>query len=763
MSHSVAAKQRREASPGARASWGLRGWLVSSGWVILTVVLANFAYLTKIRSNNPLMYTSGLAKPDFAPGWYTIDANDGWTAQALGKLAAQSWLHGDVPLWNTYEGLGQPLAGEMQSASLFLPFTLLQLLPNGIFVMHFVLEVCAGLFTLALLRYVGTSRLAATVGGCLFAITGAMAVMQNAPFNPIAFLPMGVLGVEMVRVALLEGKQPRLAAWVCAMAMAFMLFAGFPETAFLEAFFIFLWFLTRLLQLPKDVRVSFAKWVVGSALTGVVVAAPILVAFADFMTFATTAYHEGIANNTSYPLQNIGTFATPFIAGFIMNQPFRFQAGYLTLPGVFVGLLGLLGPRPRGLKWLLGGTALVLTLNMFGFTPVKLILNHVPGISAILTYKYGLASIEFVVIILIAFGLDDLRTKTVKRTHIAIAAAIVLAWLVAAIIGLGTAGYFKTVLQPVLFTAFVLLVLAALVGAYLRGTVPSVQAGARGVMTVAALALVGNAVAMYATPQLSASAPVHVDTDGVNYLKKHIGTSRFYTIGPISPNYGSYFQIASLNANDLPVPKKYADYVTHELKPKPGTPGAKGTAKSFNGYQLVPFNPPPSEGRALLEAYAQEREAYRAAGVKYLVMRPKTATPRAKQLGLQKVFSSRMTEIWLDPGAKEYYEADGCTFSNATRSSVTAVCDKATTLTRREMPAPGWSANVAGRSVDLQDPPGQYFQTVDLPAGKSEVSFSYVPRGFVAAAIVSILTLVGGSAWALWPRRARARRDKTSV
>ena len=58
------------------------------------------------------------------PGQPTLESNMGFTAQALGTRAALDWFRGRVPLWNYFEGTGVPLAGEMQSAALFLPFIL---------------------------------------------------------------------------------------------------------------------------------------------------------------------------------------------------------------------------------------------------------------------------------------------------------------------------------------------------------------------------------------------------------------------------------------------------------------------------------------------------------------------------------------------------------------------------------------------------------------------------------------------------------------
>src|SRR5436309_702772 len=38
------------------------------------------------------------------PGWN--DPNTGTTTQALGSLAAQLWLSGEIPWWNPYNGAG---------------------------------------------------------------------------------------------------------------------------------------------------------------------------------------------------------------------------------------------------------------------------------------------------------------------------------------------------------------------------------------------------------------------------------------------------------------------------------------------------------------------------------------------------------------------------------------------------------------------------------------------------------------------------------
>src|ERR1700722_15081246 len=84
----------------------------------LVVVVANGPALFGWVDPNPLNLDSGLAAvthPGLLSGLPATDPNAGFTAQALGHLVARDWLGGHVPWWNPFEGLGTPLAGEMES------------------------------------------------------------------------------------------------------------------------------------------------------------------------------------------------------------------------------------------------------------------------------------------------------------------------------------------------------------------------------------------------------------------------------------------------------------------------------------------------------------------------------------------------------------------------------------------------------------------------------------------------------------------------
>jgi hypothetical protein len=79
--------------------------------------------------------------------------------------------------------------------------------------------------------------------------------------------------------------------------------------------------------------------------------------------------------------------------------------------------------------------------------------------------------------------------------------------------------------------------------------------------------LIVDAAVLFAVPELSGVHSGQVDRPAVHYLRTHLGLSRFYTLGPIQPNYGAYFQIASINHNYLPVSQNWVDYVQSALFP----------------------------------------------------------------------------------------------------------------------------------------------------------------------------------------------------
>ncbi|HLY47734.1 MAG TPA: hypothetical protein VKR21_00925, partial [Solirubrobacteraceae bacterium] len=418
-----------------RAHWGPRrrqiaGRLSPDAWCLLaiagTVLAANLLYVTGIFDPNPLAMRSGLAKAvagGLLPGQPTIDPNVGFVSQALGHRAALDLVHLQLPWWNPYEGTGAPLAGELQSAAFFPP-TLLTLFSNGQLYEHMLLELVAGGATYLLLRRLEIGRWVATAAGIAFALNGTFAWFAHAPVNPVAFLPLLLLGLELAYSAALDGR--RGSWWLIALAGALSLYAGFPEVALLDALLGMGWFAWRCGCLGRSRAGSF----VGKAAIGTAVAAllcaPLLIAALNYLPHANLGAHAGgLFGQVHLPVQSMPQLVLPYVFGsiFALSDPklIVFAAwdnvgGFLSSSLLVLVLLGLLSRGRRGLRLLLGLWLFVVLARTYNTPPfVTDLVNLLPGLSNVAVFRYGWPSIELAAVVLAAIGLEGLVRSAYSR------------------------------------------------------------------------------------------------------------------------------------------------------------------------------------------------------------------------------------------------------------------------------------------------------------------------------------------------------------
>src|SRR5579875_2014471 len=138
--------------------------------------------------------------------------------------------------------------------------------------------------TFALLRQMGLANFAALLGGILYALNGTFAWFADSPILPVAFLPLLLLGVERAFIKARE-KQRGGWAWI-AIALAYSIYAGFPETAYLDGLLVLAWTLYRFFVAPPDARWSFARKVSLGAVSGLLIATPLIVSFLEYQNFS---------------------------------------------------------------------------------------------------------------------------------------------------------------------------------------------------------------------------------------------------------------------------------------------------------------------------------------------------------------------------------------------------------------------------------------------------------------------------------------------
>jgi Bacterial membrane protein YfhO len=231
-----------------------------------------------------------------------------------------------------------------------------------------------------------------------------------------------------------------------------------------------------------------------------------------------------------------------------------------------------------------------------------------------------------------------------------------------------------------------------------------------------ALVVVGDALALFVVPEFSAPRADRVDVAPVAYLQRHLGTSRFFTLGPLAPNYGSYFRLATLNINDFP-PTAYAGYVHARLDPvvDPGL-----FVGNFGGWR--PRGAPSPESELM-----RHLDGYRAAAVRYVLTPAGQSLPQGHR-SFRLVRRTPTTWIYQLAGTSSYFTAHGCQIRSNGRESAQLSCRGPSTLVRRETWFPGWTARVDGRLTPIRRVDG-LFQAVSVPAGSHRIVFSFAPPG----------------------------------
>src|ERR1019366_10777211 len=130
--------------------------------------------------------------------------------------------------------------------------TLLLALAGGLLWSTVCLGIIAGVSTYLLLRRLSLPNVIAAGLGVVFALNGTFAWLGNAVLNPVAFLPMLVLGVELIFDS--ASSNSKRGWYIAAIALALSIYAGFPEVAYFDALFGGAWAIVRLFSLPSDRR-----------------------------------------------------------------------------------------------------------------------------------------------------------------------------------------------------------------------------------------------------------------------------------------------------------------------------------------------------------------------------------------------------------------------------------------------------------------------------------------------------------------------------
>lgn len=747
---------------------------IKSCLVIFLVVLLGNAINIFITNPNPMITRSGLGVDrTTVNGQYNgTEVNDGPITHSLGSASVHQILEGKLPLWNHYEGVGAPLAGDMQPASLFVPFNLLLVLPAGFLIFKIVLETAAGIGMYFLLRMFKLSNVSSVIGGMLFSLNSLFAIFGSAVINPMPFFPWQLYAVEKIRSEILD-KTPKgkKFGWIIlAFSLAFSIYAGFPETAYINGLLVLAWFIYRLCGLYKDKKLllRYITHVMIGGLVGLLLAAPIIYLFAHYLMHgANIGGHTGAFAGVGLKMEATPMLLFPYVYGLIFEHsavaPYWGSLGGFT--GIFIITAAFIGAKnqaiPRGVRiffLVASGVTLARILAVPGITKV---IDMLPLMSSAAPHRYVPPIFVISMIIMAAFGLDyawkkgsNLSLKKLWLPLLLVAALAVTALVFAksVIDNLPNAQipYIDLTIAAVTTAAGLAAIAVSSIWEKTRKLVPIVMTAA----------IIAEMLVLFWIPQLGAPirSQARMDFGVVDFLQKNLGNNRFYFIGNkngLKTNYGSYFKLASINTENLPTPKLWEDYVVKKLDNNTST-------ISFSGAFRLKW-----EKNSVQDEFLRNIKNYQAIGVKYIVSEIngvyRLSDINAHDYGLRLVYKdpSDRVAVYQMPDFASYASADKCRLTVKSRNEIAAACSEASELRRLELFFDGWSVKVNNETQTIEKY-NNLFQSVKIPKGESTITFNFWPQyttASLAAAGLTLIVIAGYLAVAAVQRISRNRAD----
>ena len=720
-------------------------------------IAVTLAVLRNPSRYNPFALYSGFGSvPSHSVSAFpTTDPNVYATAYSLGTRAASQLVHGHLPWWNPFEGLGAPLIGELQSGGLF-PFTVLYLLHDGSLIFHLSLEVVAGVATYWLLREFRCNPTVAAIGGMLFATNGTYAWLANAAFNPLCFLPVMLLGLERARRTAAEGRGGGW-RWL-AVGTAFALLAGFIETAALGLIFVVVIAVQRGFALDRTKVVPYARKAVAGIAAGIAIAMPLLVAFNDYLGWGFVGEHAGNAADRSINGAYAAMSVSPYLFGRVLQTHFPANlsmwgavGGYAGFALMALAVASLFGKRDRGLRIVIATWVGISLADTVGVPVIHPVVASLPFITHIVLPRYLPATWELGLVILAAFAIRDFATSTRAESVMAVATGLLVTsgvLLAGMDVGSGAVAASKA-LTSGSFHMSELIVVAVIAGLLLAAIAPS---WLRGVL--AGAVVVAEAAVLFAIPLGAWPAHVNVDSRAERFITANAGNSRILGFGVPAGNFGSIVGVLQLNDVDLPVPKSFEAFAL-ELDPWESPTSFSGVHYQYPG---IPTS------AALLN---DRLPLYERLGVRLVVAPARIDLFVSHKVGkhvhdvAKRVYDDGFLAVWRLDKTVPVVSAHGCTVASTTEDSYVTTCPRPTVLLRTELYFPGWTATVNGSPVRVKDL--GTLQALSIPAGRSTVAFTFLPPGIPAAGVVALVGVLSLFVpWEVLAVRRRRRREATA-
>ncbi len=324
-------------------------------------------------------------------------ADAAYTMWPINKLVGELLRMGEAPLWNPWQGAGEPLAAQY-STRVFAPYQILENLSPTAFWDYFLLGRLwlGAVFAFMFLRELKVSGVAAFAGGLFFMFSGAFVwfIWLEQMLNVTMLLPLLFLTAR--RVALPgNAREVALAAVVLAMA----LLGGQPETALYAIVSAAIYLLFLLYPMARrQVLYALARYAFASLL-GLALAAPLLILFWEHFGLAFSLHPPGGDMGVRDVMSVARMPAIFFPTLYNLPRPFTFTplnglwdhvGGYV---GVTIAVLVVFGLFEKRHPWrreflFFFGLGLFLILKHLGVPPF-LWIGYLPLFDQVWSYRWA--------------------------------------------------------------------------------------------------------------------------------------------------------------------------------------------------------------------------------------------------------------------------------------------------------------------------------------------------------------------------------------
>ena len=698
-----------------------------------------------------------------------VDAIIPWNAQVWSLVH-----HGQVPLWNPYNGLGLPLAFNWQSAPLGLPALVGYLFPlhlaftAGVIVTTLV----AGTGAYAFARLLGLGPMASALAGTVFELSGPM---QGWLGYPLASVMSWAGWIFAVALLLLRGRRPVRDICLFAVLLALSIYAGQPESLAVMllslAVFVAVVLAAQALRegLGSTLR-PLLRLVVGG-IGGACLGAPL--ALPGFQLATASGRSAGSSALTVPPhalayLLFQGFDGLP-IAGNRVFGVSIFYPEYSAYVGVVAAVLVAVGiavlrRRPE----VVALTAVLAVTLVLAYVPVvNSAMSDLPAVGKVAWIR-SLMPMAFVVAILAGFGLDQLqRARRTTPARVATAGFAVGALVLLGVWLFGR-GHLPADEAAIRDHSFVWPAIAVVVGMSIavaiwlanRGTEASRDGddGSRlkfcRLGTASLLALETVFLVTAGTPIVSSSSRFLTPTPAELALRRVVGSGVVgygqHTCNQlgIPLNVNGVYGVHEFDAYDPIIPNSYY----YSWYAASGTPAGvlsfnlfcpavttAALARLFGvGFVLEPSGSSGPIGGVFVTRIGDE-DLYRIPGAAIATL---TAVPADGALPPDSATGTPVTVS----------RPNNITWDLTTSSPTAQV------LRLRLSDVPGWHASIDGHSLQLESFNGVMMQAV-VPPGRHNISLRYWPDTLTTGLVLAILGVLG---LALLPVvvAIRRRRDR---